>query len=131
MIWYTIGLIKKVYFHVFSLIQYNKAGLLAKVLSTLRSKRELRIIYRLLSQWTKIGYDLLYKATLLRKSMEPSEVKPTGLVYYLKQESQCLSKCPIRVAVSRGRSLQRSYKPSFNKLSRTEYRNLFLSAGQF
>lgn len=129
--WYTIGLIKKVYFRVVFLIQYNKAGLLAKVLSTLRSKRELRITYRLLSQCTKIGYDLLYKATLLRKSMESSEVKPTGLVYYFKQESQCLSKCPIKVAVSQGRSLQRSYKSSFNKLSRTKYRNLFLSAGKF
>lgn len=63
--------------------------------------------------------------------MEPSEVKPTELVYYLKQESQCLSKCLIRVVVSRGRSLQRSYESSFNKLSRIKYRNLFLFAGQF
>ena len=128
---YTIGLIKKAYLYVFYLIQYNKASLLAKVLSTLRSKRKLRTLYRLLSQCLKIDYDLLYKATLLRKSVEPSEVKPTELIYYLKQESQCLSKCPIRVAVSQGRFLQRSYKSSFNKLSRTKYRHLFLFAGQF
>ena len=35
------------------------------------------------------------------------------------------------MAVSQGRFLQRSYKSSFNKLSRTKYRHLFLFAGQF
>jgi hypothetical protein len=79
----------------------------------------------------KIGYDLLYKAILLRKSVESSEVKPTGLKYYLRQESQCLSKHPCKVTVSQGRSLQRSCEPSFYELSRTKYRNLFLFAGQF
>lgn len=118
MMWHTIGLIKK-------------ASLLVKVSSTLRSKRKLRVIHRLLSQWTRTDYDLLYKATLLRKSMEPSEGKPTELIYYFKQESQCLSKCPFRVAISRGRFLQRSCELSFYKLGRIKYRNSFLFAGKF
>lgn len=88
-------------------------------------------MYRLLSQCTKTGYDLLYKATLLRQSVEPSEVESTELIYFFKQESQWLSKRPFRVAISQGRSLQRSYESSFYKLSRTKYRNLFLLAGQF
>ena len=114
-------------------LRYKKAVLLvlAKVLSPLRSKRELCTIYRLLSQCTKTGYDLLYKATLLQKFVEPSEVKPTGLKYYFKQESQCLSKYPFRVKIGPGRSLQRFCEPFFYKLSRTKYRSLCLFAGQF
>ena len=88
-------------------------------------------MYRLLSQWTKTGYDLLYKATLLRKPVEPSEAKPTELIYNFKQGSQCLSKSPLRVTISRGGFLQRPYKLFFYKLSRIKCRNLFLFAGQF
>lgn len=130
MVWYIIGSIKKVYFCLYFL-KCKKVSFLAKVFSTFRSKRELRTIYRFLSQWTKTGYDLLYKAILLREHMELSEVKPTELKYYPKQESQCLSKHPFNKVVSLGRFSQKSYEPSFYKLSRTKYRNLFLFTGQF
>lgn len=81
MTWYTIDLIKKVYFYIYFL-KCKKAGFLVKVSSTLRNKREFRITHKLFSQCTKTGYDLLYKAILFRKPVELSKVEPTELKYY-------------------------------------------------
>lgn len=114
------------------LIEYNKASLLVKVSLTLKSKRTLCVIYKLLSQWIKIDYDLFYKATLLRKFVESSEVKLIELIHYFMQESQCLSKHLIVTFVVQDKLLQGYYKSFlFNNLSRTKHRNLFLPAGQF
>ena len=62
--------------------------------------------------------------------MEPSEAEPTELISNFKQDSQCLSKSPLRVTISRGGFLERPYRLFFYKLSRIKCRNLFLFAGQ-
>ena len=127
---YKIGLIKKVHLCL-DFWRCENFNFLAKIFLTFRSKCKLRIIYRFLSQCIKTGSNLLYKTILLQEPMEPLEVEPTELKYYLKQESECLSKHPIKRIVSSGRFSQKSYNPSFHKLSRTKYRNLFRFMGQF
>lgn len=118
MVWYTISLIKKVCFCIC-------------FLRFLGVSAGSSTIYRFLSQCIKTGYDLLYIAILLRELMRYSEVKLTELKYYLKRESQCLSKRPFNVVVGLRRFLQKSYKPLFYEVSRTKYQNLFLFMGQF
>ena len=108
----------------------KKAGFLVKVSSTLRNKREFRITHKLFSQCTKTGYDLLYKAILLRKPVELSKVEPTELKYYPHQKNQCLNKPLFEANASKGEIFKNFCGLSLYKLSRTKYQDLFLFAGQ-
>lgn len=82
-----------------------------------KSKRKLCMMKKFLSQCIKTDYYVFYKIILLQKTVGVLKAEPAGLKYYLNQENQCLSK--------------NFYKPSFYKLSRAKYRNLFLFTGQF
>jgi len=109
----------------------QKAYLLVKDLSTLRSKRELRT-RRFISQWTKTGCDLLYNGNSASRFHEKSGGLTNRIEVYPMQKNQWLNKHLSELTIAYRRSLNKRFcELFFCNLSRIKYRNIFYVVKQF